>query len=106
LFSIYALCSGVTLLVAWIPYFVIFTEPWKWYLIGTGLTKSCGMKLKEALLILAISFGIWYLFFRTILAIIIHKLRSEIETNFRETLAAIQRGIKQNESKNKGPNGR
>ena len=43
LFSIYALCSGVTLLVSWVPYVVIFTEPWKWWLIGTGITKGCGL---------------------------------------------------------------
>ena len=71
LFSIYALCSGVTLLVSWVPHLAIFTEPWKWYLIGVGMTKGCGFKLKETLLIIAISLGIWYLFFRTIMAIII-----------------------------------
>lgn len=71
LFGIYALCSGVTLLVSWVPYLALFTEPWKWYLIGTGLTKGCGLKLKDTLLIMAISLGIWYLFFRTIIAIII-----------------------------------
>ena len=71
LFGIYALCSGVTLLVSWIPHSALFTETWKWYLIGTGMTRGCGLKLKEALLIMAISLGIWYLFFRTIMATII-----------------------------------
>jgi len=71
LFGIYALCSGVTLLVSWVPHLVLLTEPWKWYLIGTGMTRGCGLKPKEALLIMAISLGIWYLFFRTIIAIII-----------------------------------
>ena len=71
LFSIYALCSGVTLLVSWVPHLAIFTEPWKWYLIGVGMTKGCGFKLKEVLLIMAISLGIWYLFFRTIIAIVV-----------------------------------
>ena len=71
LFGIYALCSGVTLLVSWVPHLALLTEPWKWYLIGTGLTRGCGLKLKEALLIMAISLGIWYLVFRTIMAIII-----------------------------------
>lgn len=71
LFGIYALCSGVTLLVSWVPYLALLTEPWKWYLIGTGMTRGCGLKLKEALLIMAISLGIWYLFFRTIMATII-----------------------------------
>ena len=71
LFLIYALCSGVTLLVSWVPHLALLTEPWKWYLIGVGMTRGCGLKLKEALLIMAISLGIWYLFFRTIMAIII-----------------------------------
>ena len=71
LFGIYALCSGVTLLVSWVPYLALFTEPWKWYLIGIGMTRGCGLKLKEALLIMAISLGIWYLFFRIIIATII-----------------------------------
>ena len=71
LFGIYALCSGVTLLVSWVPHLALLTEPWKWYMIGVGMTRGCGLKLKEALLIIAISLGIWYLFFRTIMAIII-----------------------------------
>jgi hypothetical protein len=71
LFGIYALCSGVTLLVSWVPHLALLTEPWKWYLIGVGMTSGCGLKLKEALLIIAISLGIWYLFFQAIMAIII-----------------------------------
>ena len=70
-FSIYALCSGVTLLVSWVPHLALLTEPWRWYLIGVGMTRGCGLKLKEALLIIAISLGIWYLFFWTIMAIIV-----------------------------------
>lgn len=70
LFSIYALCSGVILLVSWIPYFVVFTEPWKWYLIGTGLTKSCGMRLKEAVVIIGMSLTIWILFYWSLIPII------------------------------------
>lgn len=62
MFSIYALSSGVTLLVSWIPYFVVLTEPWKWYLIAAGLTKSCGLKLREAVLIIILSLAIWILF--------------------------------------------
>ena len=71
LFGIYALCSGATLLVSWVPHLALLTEPWKWYLIGVGMTRGCGLKLKEALLIIAISLGIWYLFFRTIMVLII-----------------------------------
>ena len=71
LFGIYALCSGATLLLSWVPHLALLTEPWKWYLIGVGMTRGCGLKLKEALLIIAISLGIWYLFFRTIMVLII-----------------------------------
>ena len=70
LFSIYALCSGVTLLVSWVPYFVVFTEPWKWYLIGTGLTKGCGLKIKDTVLIIALSLTLWILFYRALVPII------------------------------------
>lgn len=70
LFSIYALCSGVTLLVSWIPYFVVFTEPWKWYLIGTGLMKSFDMKFKEVAMIIGLSLSIWILFYWSLIPII------------------------------------
>jgi hypothetical protein len=69
-FSIYALSAGVTLLVSWVPYVVIFTEPWKWWLIGTGITKGCGLKLKEALLIIMLSLTIWILFFWLLVPVI------------------------------------
>jgi hypothetical protein len=72
LFVIYALCSGVTLLVSWVPGLVIFTEPWKWYLIGVGLTKGCGLKIKEALLIIALSLAIWILCYGLLMPIITH----------------------------------
>lgn len=70
LFSIFALSSGVTLLVSWIPFFVVFTEPWKWWLIGTGLVKGCGLRLKEALLIITLSLAIWILFYWSLIPII------------------------------------
>ena len=70
LFSVYALCSGVTLLVSWVPYLVVFTEPWKWYLIGTGLTKGCGIRLRETLLIITLSLSIWILFYWMLIPLI------------------------------------
>ena len=70
LFSIYALCSGVTLLISWVPYLGVFTEPWKWYLIGTGLTKGCGVKLRDAVLIIALSLTIWIVFYWSLIRII------------------------------------
>ena len=70
LFSIYALSAGVTLLLAWIPYFTVITEPWKWYLIWNGLTQSCGLKPKETLLIITLSLSVWVLFFWSLMPII------------------------------------
>jgi len=61
-FSIYAFASGATLLAAWVPYFVILTEPWKWCLIGTGLIRSCRLKPGQALMVIALSVVIWTLF--------------------------------------------
>ena len=72
LFSVYALCSGVTLLISWVPYFVIFTEPWKWYLIGVGLTKGCGLKIRETALIVVLSLTIWILFYWSLTPLITH----------------------------------
>jgi len=62
-FSIYAVSSGVTLLASWLPFFLVITEPWKWWLIGTGLTKSLGLKWSQALVIIGISIFIIILFF-------------------------------------------
>ena len=64
LFSIYALSSGVTLLAAWVPFFLWLTEPWKWWLIGTGMTRSCGFRWVHALLIIGLSIGIMVLCFQ------------------------------------------
>jgi len=69
-FTVYALCSGVVLLVSWIPYAAIFTEPWKWYLIGTGLTICCGMKIREALLIIVLSLAVWMLFYWSLMPLV------------------------------------
>lgn len=50
LIIIYASSFGVTSLVSWVPYFLWFTEPWKWSLIGIGLTRCCGLKWYQAVL--------------------------------------------------------
>jgi len=70
LFSIYALSSGVTLLFSWAPFFVVLTEPWKWWLIGTGMLKGCGLKLKEIVLIITLSLAVWILFYWSLIPII------------------------------------
>lgn len=62
-FSIYAYASGAMLLIAWMPYFIWLTEPWRWWLIGNGLVKGCGLKVKEAILIIGLSLAIVILLF-------------------------------------------
>ncbi len=70
-FSVYALSSGVTLLVSWVPFFLVFSEPWKWYLIASGMVGGFGFKWVQVLLIIGLSVGIWLLFFWTVLPLIV-----------------------------------
>lgn len=69
-FSVYAFASGVTLLASWIPLFVFITEPWKWLMIGIGLTKTCGLKWLHSVLIIVISIGMIILFFWSLLPLV------------------------------------
>ncbi len=69
-FSIYALSSGVTLLVSWVPFFFWITEPWKWWLIGTGMIKNCDFSLTQVFVIIGMSIATMVLFFWTVLPII------------------------------------
>jgi hypothetical protein len=66
-FSIYAFSSGTTLLVAWIPFSIWVIEPWKWWLIGTGMSKSCGFKIWQIVLIIGLSVIIMILLFRAVM---------------------------------------
>lgn len=63
LFSVYALSAGVTLLASWVPFFIWLTEPWRWWLIGTGLVRACGFKFGYVFLIIGVSVGTMMLFF-------------------------------------------
>lgn len=67
IFAIYAFSAGVTLLSSWMPYFLFITEPWKWWLIFTGLTRSIGLKWTHALMVIGISISVLILFFYTML---------------------------------------
>jgi hypothetical protein len=69
-FGVYAFSSGVTLLASWVPFFIWLTEPWKWLLIGIGMVKGCGFKVKQAVLIIVISAFILILFFWSVLPLI------------------------------------
>jgi len=69
-FSIYAFASGITLLASWVPFFMYLTEPWKWWLIGTGMTRGFGFRLSQALAIIGVSVGVIFLLFWSVLPII------------------------------------
>jgi len=62
-FSVYAFASGVALLASWIPLFIFITEPWKWLMIGVGLTKTCGLKWMYSVFVIVISIAVITLFF-------------------------------------------
>ena len=62
LFSVCAFSSGIPLLVSWMSMFLWFTEPWKWWLIYTGLKNSCKIPWKPALLILVLTMIIQFFF--------------------------------------------
>lgn len=57
-FNIYALAAGITLLASWIQSFVIISELWKWWLIGTGLTRGLGLPRSRALIVVGISIAL------------------------------------------------
>lgn len=63
LFIVYALSSGLTMLIAWIPLFLWIAEPWKWYLIGLGLIRGCGLGLRQTLVVIILSLFLIVSFF-------------------------------------------
>ena len=69
-FSIYAYSSGITLLAAWIPLFIWIAEPWKWWLIGTGMARSCGFRSRQIIIIIGLSLGIMILLFQIALPLV------------------------------------
>ena len=47
-FAIYAYASGAVLVLAWMPYMLWITEPWRWWMVGCGLVKDIGFTVKGA----------------------------------------------------------
>ena len=70
LLTVYAFAFGVTLLFAWIPYSVWLIEPWKWWLVFTGLTLGCGFRTWEALLVMVLSVAVIIGFFYSLMAVL------------------------------------
>jgi hypothetical protein len=69
-FAVYAFSAGVTMLASWIPLFIWLTEPWKWLLIAMGMVKGCGLKWRQAILIIVISILVVILFFWSLAPVI------------------------------------
>lgn len=69
-FGIYAFSAGTTLLTAWAPVFLIIAEPWKWLLIGAGMTRNVGLSKRGAFLIIGLSIAVMVLFFRSALPLL------------------------------------
>ncbi len=70
IFSIYAFASGVSLLASWIPLFIWITEPWKWLLIGIGLSRAGGLGWRMSIGVVLVSVVIIMLFFWSLLPLI------------------------------------
>jgi len=70
LFGIYAFAAGITLLFSWVPAFLWLTEPWKWWLIYTGLTVAGALRRGQALLVVGLSVGMMLLLFWSVINII------------------------------------
>ena len=61
--SVYAYSTSITLMISWIPLFFLITEPWKWTLVFLGLTKGCGLRTIEAVIVIGITVFILISFF-------------------------------------------
>jgi hypothetical protein len=70
MWNIFSLSSGVVLLIAWVPCAFIFTEPWKWCLIGTGLVKGLGMTKARAVIIVLFTFGAMVMVIYSVLPVV------------------------------------
>jgi len=69
-FTVYALSAGVTLLASWIPFFLWITEPWKWWLIGTGMIHYLGLTRTRAWIVIGLSIAVMVLLFQSLLPLL------------------------------------
>ena len=68
--NIYAFSSGAALLAAWIPFFLIITEPWRWWLIGTGLVRAGKISKRHTMAIIILSITVITIFFCSALPVL------------------------------------
>lgn len=71
-FSVYAYSHGITLFISWLPFFLWFSEPWKWWLIFTGLKITCGLKGRQAFLVLVSAMTVQFFFMYSGYMAVIH----------------------------------
>ncbi len=57
LWSIFSLSAGAVLILAWVPAAFFLTEPWRWWLIGTGLVRGLGLSKIRAVIVVLLTFG-------------------------------------------------
>lgn len=67
---IFSLSSGTVLLIAWVPSAFLLTEPWKWWLIGTGMVRGLGMSTTRAVITVLFTFGATVMLIYALLPII------------------------------------
>jgi hypothetical protein len=72
LFSIFSLSSGAVLLIAWVPLAFFITEPWKWWLIGTGMVNGLGMSKTRAAITMLFTFAAMVLLVYAVLPMVAH----------------------------------
>jgi hypothetical protein len=70
LWAVFALCSGTVLLIAWVPAAFLFTEPWRWTLVGIGMVRGLKINRIRAAMIVLCTFGATVLTVYAILAML------------------------------------
>ncbi len=56
LWNIFSLSASAVLILAWIPAAFFLTEPWRWWLIGTGLVRGLGLSKIRAVFVVLLTF--------------------------------------------------
>ena len=69
-FGVYAYSAGTTLIFSWVPFSFWFTEPWKWWLIWTGLVHGLGLPRRLTLAVIMLTVCILTLFFQSLLPLL------------------------------------
>jgi hypothetical protein len=72
LLSIFSLSSGTVLLIAWVPSALFLTEPWKWWLIGTGMVNGLGMSKGRAVITVLLTVAVVVILISALLLVATH----------------------------------